>query len=487
MAAEFLRGHGVDLQKEMSKVQFGQASEASSLSNLTTPHPQRQPISKIQGVRLPTKPLNSLWDVILNEKRIHSISPHEPSLVSRSCPRDVIDGREQFLAPSLCHPHIHLDKCFLLSDPKYSDLEIIKGDFAEALELTSKAKSRFQEDDLMRRGRWLVTESIVAGVTSMRAFVEVDATVRFECLDAGLKLKKEFKDRCEIQICVFAQDPVMTPGKNPEGRKLIEEALSRKGVDALGSTPYVERDDDKMRENIKWTILTALKYGKHLDFHLDYNLNPHQTALTVYVIETLNAHHWTAYTRDRTIVLGHCTRLTLFTAEQWRQLRTHIADLPLSFIGLPTSDIFMMGKPSPEEGGGERVRGTLQIPSMIQTYKLQGAISVNNVGNAFTPQGNCDPMGVASMGVGLYQAGTKRDTELLFECVSNRAKAAIGQTKSELRLKVGNYADFVLFGTGKPEDEVLTSKARKRYTIQEIVYDPPSERRTIYRGCLVAP
>ena len=486
MAAEFLRAHGVDLQKEISKVQFGQASEASSLSNLTIPRQPRQPISKIQGVRLPAKPPNGLWDIILNETRVHSISPHEPSLVSRFCPPDVIDGREQFLAPSLCHPHIHLDKCFLLSDPKYSDLEIVKGDFAEALELTGKAKSRFQEDDLMRRGRWLVIESIAAGVTSIRAFVEVDATVRLKCLDTGLKLKKEFRDRCEIQICVFAQDPVMTPDKSPEGQKLIEEALSRKGVDVVGSTPYVECDEYKMCENIKWAISTALKYGKHLDFHLDYNLDPNQTALTEYIIERLKAQHWTAYTKDKTIVLGHCTRLTIFTAEQWRQLRTHIADLPVSFVGLPTSDIFMMGKPSSEEGGGQRVRGTLQIPSMIQKYNLQGTIGVNNVGNAFTPQGSCDPMGIASMGVGLYQAGTKRDTELLYECVSNRAKAAIGHGRSELELKVGDYADFVLFGEKKMEDEIYPGKARRRNTIQEIIYDPPSERRTVYRGCLIA-
>ena len=486
MAAEFLRGHGIDLQREMSKVQFGPASEASSVSNLASPRPPRQPISKIQGVRLPAKPPNSLWDVILNEKRIHSVSPHVPSLVSRFCPPDVIDGREQFLTPSLCHPHIHLDKCFLLSDPKYSDLEIVKGDFAEALELTGKAKSRFEEDDLMRRGRWLVTESISAGVTSMRAFVEVDATVRFKCLEVGLKLKKEFRDRCEIQICVFAQDPVVTPGKNPEGQKLIEEALGRKGVDVIGSTPYVEGDEDKMRQNITWAISTALKHGKHLDFHLDYNLNPNQNPLTAYVIETLKAQHWTAYTRDKTIVLGHCTRLTLFTAEQWRQLRTQISDLPISFIGLPTSDIFMMGKPSNEEGGGQRVRGTLQIPSMIQNYNLQGAIGINNVGNAFTPQGSCDPMSIASMGVGLYQAGTKQATELLFECVSNRAKAAIGLTRGQLGVKEGDNADFVLFGAKKMEDENSTWKARRRNTLQEIIYDPPSERRTVFRGCLIA-
>lgn len=34
--------------------------------------------------------------------------------------------------------------------------------------------------------------------------------------------------------------------------------------------------------------------------------------------------------------------------------------------------------------------------------------------NAFTPHGNCDPLSIASLGVGIYQAGTKQDTEVLY-------------------------------------------------------------------------
>ena len=126
------------------------------------------------------------------------------------------------------------------------------------------------------------------------------------------------------------------------------------------------------------------------------------------------ARDWTYTSRGRTIVLSHCTRLTLFSAEEWHSLRTRVADLPISFIGLPTSDLYMMGRPDEKALSGQRVRGTLQVPEMIEKYDLKGAIGVNNIGNAFTPQGNCDPMSLVSMGVGLYQAGTKKDTELLY-------------------------------------------------------------------------
>ena len=72
------------------------------------------------------------WDLTCSKNGvIASLEEHKPL-----GPEQESDMR--FLAPSLCHPHIHLDKCFLLSHPKYADLEVEKGDFAEAMRLTSR-------------------------------------------------------------------------------------------------------------------------------------------------------------------------------------------------------------------------------------------------------------------------------------------------------------------------------------------------------------
>lgn len=94
-------------------------------------------------------------------------------------------------------------------------------------------------------------------------------------------------------------------------------------------------------------------------------------------------------------------------------MRNKFSELPISFVGLPTSDLFMMGRPNNEEEGNERVRGTLQIIQIIKKYNINAAIGINNVGNAFTPQGSLDPLSLASLGVGIYQAGTKEDMDLL--------------------------------------------------------------------------
>ncbi|KAL8712725.1 MAG: hypothetical protein Q9225_006885 [Loekoesia sp. 1 TL-2023] len=492
MAAEFLKGHGIDLQHEMSKAQFPEAptpplddKDNAKLKTVSTDagnaRISHQSIKAIRGVRLPDRDPDSRWDISFNDDAIISIKTHDPSYTLSDLDPYVIDGRNSFLAPTLCHPHIHLDKCFLLYDPKYADLSIDEGDFAEALSLTSQAKERFSSDDLERRGRWLIEESIASGVTCMRAFVEVDTTVRFKCLDAGLMLKEQYRDACEIQICAFAQDAVFSGDAAAECRGLMEKALQRDGVDVVGSTPYVEADEELMRRNIDWAIDAAMGCGKHLDLHLDYNLDARKEPMAYYVIDALHKRQWIRKNRGKRVVLGHCTRLTLFTRNQWHDLRIRIDDLPISFVGLPTSDLFMMGKPSHDEGGGERVRGTLQIPQMIQQYGFEGAIGVNNVGNAFTPQGSCDPLSLASMGVGIYQAGTKRDAEILYESVSTRAKQAIGcGDRTAIEIVDGQKTDFVIFDTKG------YSGGLGRRTLQEIIYDPPKKRKVVRKGHLVS-
>lgn len=363
-------------------------------------------LKKIKRVRLPGKPPSELWDITINEGRIASVEWHSQGS-SRPEEDGTLDGCNRLIAPSLCHAHIHLDKCFLLQDPKYDDLQIETGDFNEAMEMTSTAKGRFEEEDLMRRGSQLIDESIRHGVTAMRAFVEVDGVVQSTCLDAGLKLRNKYKDRCDIQICAFAQLPLFSGEDNgAEVRKLMEAAARNQDVEVLGSTPYVEDDEIRSKDNVKWISALALDNKKYLDLHLDYFLEEEKQPLVWDVLKILREQQWMK-TSGKQITLGHCTRLTRFRETEWNKLKREISDLTVSFVGLPTSDLFMMRT-------AENVRGTLPVIELIKHYGFNAAIAINNIGNAFTPQGNCDPLSIAQLGVGLYQAPTKDDVQLLF-------------------------------------------------------------------------
>lgn len=331
------------------------------------------PLRKIARVRLPGKPPSSLWDVSVAEGRVASIDPHATQQGGDGVHHDTLDGGDRLLAASLCHAHIHLDKCFLLQDPKYSDLQIETGDFQEAMEMTGKAKARFDQDDLLRRGRRLIDESISHGVTAMRAFVEVDGTVQFRCIVAGLKLKAEYQNRCHIQLCAFAQLPLFSgEDGGEEVRKLMGLAATIDDIEVLGSTPYVEEDQTRQEANLHWITLLALTNGKHLDLHLDYFLEEHKLPLIWTAIDIARDYLWTEK-QGKKITLGHCTRLTRFTEHEWKSLKERIGNLPVTFVGLPTSDLFMMRTP-------ENVRGTLPVVELIQRHGLDAAVAINNVG-----------------------------------------------------------------------------------------------------------
>lgn len=144
----------------------------------------------------------------------------------------------------------------------------------------------------------------------------------------------------------------------------------------------------------------------HADFHLDYNLDATAEPLIYYVIQQMRTRGWAKYFRGVTI--GHATRLGLFTPSEWRELKKSMADLPISIVGLPQSDMYMMGRDQPSPP-----RATLPITQLARMYEVDIAIAVNNVQNAFTPQGSVDPLSLCTLGVGLFQAGTSEDCRIL--------------------------------------------------------------------------
>ncbi|KAI0121609.1 amidohydrolase [Xylariales sp. AK1849] len=448
---------------------------------------------KVENVILPTRGNNSRWDLEAIDGVVQTFQPTR----QQSRPGTT----SSILLPALCHPHIHLDKPYILTcnqcsssnHPDYSDLVPESGSFSEALSNTSRAKERYTADDLYLRGSQLLATSYKQGVTSLRAFVELDHVTGDLPLTTAITLKQEFAHLIEVQLCAFAQDPIFSTEHGETNRAVIASALAdhHSSIDAIGTTPYVEESNEASARNIEWAIVTSLHYGIHLDFHLDYNLRPPSVSspLTYSVVELLRKHGWLGKAdKSKTIVLGHCTQLTTLPSSELASLADGIksSGLPIHFVGLPTSDLFMMGRPSSDAGRDAmhaRPRGTLQVLSLIQDYGLSACLGVNNVGNAFTPYGTGDPLHLASFGVGIYQAGTMRDAKTLYSCVSWRARKAIGL---DVPLDDGDIAEgcrwYPMLLVENAECTNLPGKAvglpirvpaRQRVDFKDVVWDPP--------------
>ncbi|KAJ3989773.1 hypothetical protein F5890DRAFT_1549326 [Lentinula detonsa] len=440
---------------------------------------------------------SKLWSVECHKGKVVNVTSYikeEPS--STKCELDAGGG---VLLPSLCHSHIHLDKCFILDR-----CELISGyeakipsvyaaqprsysssrDFKEAMKVTGAAKAGFSLDkeDLLRRGLKLIRESVECGVTSMRAHIEVDVQAGFSGLDVALHLKEKVRLACHVQIAVFAQEPLFSstedtdPGPNFH---LLVEALQRHGVEVIGSAPYVEPTIEQAKKNIALIFELASRSSITLiDFHLDYNLNPNSEPLIYEVIKQARnfCNSWKTDSSElfrRRITIGHATRLQLFTPEEWRHLQDAIRDLPITFVGLPNSDMYMQGRSQANQPLGAP-RSTLRVPYLSDKYDLQIAMSVNNVENAFTPQGSVDPLALCTFGAAVFQAATKTDIQILTKAVTITSKVAIGQTNVPLDLfpQPGDTADFVILHGIR--------------TLRQAVLNPPHNRTTIRNGIIVA-
>ncbi|KAI0801822.1 hypothetical protein BC629DRAFT_1591504 [Irpex lacteus] len=415
----------------------------------------------------------TLYDVVCADGKVVSIEKtDETRKVMEGV--NVVDAKGRgLLIPGLCHAHIHLDKCFLLDR-----CDLKTGDFKEALAVTAEAKANFPKDveDLLRRGRRLIEESIASGVTAMRAHVEVDETVGLTCLEAGLKLKKEMEGRCYVQIAAFAQDPLFHPSGAPNRNFiLLVDASRTAGVDVIGSAPYVESDTNNAKQNIKSMFSLACERNLQLDFHLDYNLDYRQNPLIGDVLDECKyyagSQRWTG-----SICVGHATRLTLWDDREWRayKQRSAASRIPVTLIGLPQSDVYMMGRdvPSPP-------RSTLNVCRLDRKYDVQIAMAVNNIENAFTPQGPVDPLALCPLGVALFQAGTKADCISLLKAVTTTARRAIGIQEewpedfveipdgSSLFPHVGQRANFVLLHGNDNVQSAVCNPCYDRTTIMD--------------------
>ncbi|OQV01852.1 hypothetical protein CLAIMM_07143 [Cladophialophora immunda] len=291
---------------------------------------------RIENAILPGRDPSSRWDVDFEMNTIRRIQLAPPAT------GDLSSDPSPLLLPPLCHPHIHLDKAYLLTcntqhhpsqppsseegsqHPNYADLTPQDGSFSEALTFTSLAKQRYTSEDLYLRGAQLLATSLAQGVTSCRAFVELDHVTSQACIEAGLRLKDCFQGKMKLQLCAFAQDPIFSTDNAGKNRQVLLRALEGCAghVEVLGTTPYVEKSTEASLQNIEWAIETAISRRLHLDFHLDYNLDETQKPMVWEVLRLLKELNWnTRAQAGKTIVLGHCTRLTLFNGARWESWR----------------------------------------------------------------------------------------------------------------------------------------------------------------------
>ena len=350
----------------------------------------------------------------------------EPGFV---CDAPEHDAGGKLVCGGLIETHIHLDKAGIIGR-----CSICAGTLAEAVSETAKAKSAFTEEDVYERASLVLEKSILNGTTRLRTFVEVDPRAGYRSLDAITRLKADYADAIEVEICAFAQEGLTN---EPATEAMLETAL-QSGADLVGGCPYT---DPQPVEHIRRIFDLGERFGVPVDFHLDFHLDPRRSDLPEIIAQTITRRY------EGRVSIGHVTNLSAATSEELEALGKSLANAGIAVTALPATDLFLMGR----KFDCLIPRGVAPI-HRLAAYGVVTTLSTNNVLNPFTPFGDVSLMRMANLYANIAQIGAPADLEGIFDMITVMAAKLVG--KGRKSLEVGAPADLVIFDACSSSDAV---------------------------------
>jgi cytosine/creatinine deaminase len=387
---------------------------------------------------------HNLTDIGIANGKIAAI---KPGLVAGG---ETIDLGGRLISPGLVETHIHLDKSCILDRVK-SD----KGDVAEAIAETARAKASFTAEDVHARAMRTLENSILQGTTHMRTHLEVDPGIGLRGLDGVLPLVREYAWAIDLQICVFAQEGMVN---NPGTEELMAEALKR-GCGVVGGVPYVDSDPPGQIDRV---FRLARDYDVDIDFHLD--LGPTAEGMQIdYVCRLAEEFRW-----GGRVAVGHLTQATSLSPVALDNLAKRMANAGVALTVLPATDLFLMGREHKHDYNLTR--------GLVPVHKILGqgvncSISTNNILNPFTPYGDCSQVRMANLYANVCQVAKAAEMRECFSMITQRAAEIMRLT--DYGLNVGNSADLVVLDSESPEMAVAT--------LAPVLYAFKSGRKTVSR------
>lgn len=353
---------------------------------------------------------------------------------SQEMPRDVkrYDAQGAFVSMGFTDAHVHLDKALLLGR-----CSICEGTLPEAVRLTAEAKRNFTEEDVYARATQVLDMAVRNGTQRMRSFVEVDPRAGLRSFHALKRLKSDWADLIDLQLCVFAQEGLT---QEMETYDLIDQALAL-GGDLIGGCPYTDADPVA---HVGLIFDLAEKYLIDVDFHIDFDLDPANSILPEIINQTVSR-GW-----QGRVAVGHATKLAAFTPERREDLARQMASAGIGLVVLPATDTFLNG----DKADPMRPRGVAPAAE-IATFGTSVALATNNVQNPFTPFGDASLLRMANYYANIDQLASSAEMQAVYGMITTAPAQILGYAIADLT--VGAPADFVLLDALSPEAAIRGS------------------------------
>ncbi|ANE46564.1 cytosine deaminase [Paenibacillus swuensis] len=366
-----------------------------------------------------------------------------------------VHANGQLLLPGFVEPHIHLEKAHLLER-----MQAEPASLQEAIRITGEMKRQFTKEDMRERSMRVLKRDVVNGVTHLRCHAEIDPVLKLTAVEVILELKEQMADVLDIQIVAFPQEGIF---QQPGTAAWMEEAL-RMGVDAVGGIPYNDRDAE---EHLAYVFGLAEKYGKPLDFHVDFSDNPDDRNIVRIADMTIERG------LQGRVCAGHVTSLGSVMSSELPAIADRISEAGIHIIALPATDLYLGGR-----GDMERPRRGLAPVKTLLERGVNVIFGTNNIRNAFTPFGTGDPLDMAWLLAQTAYMGTGQEAEQLIRMATYGAASALGL--SDYGLTPGCPADMALYPVRNVREVLLDRPERTQVWKRGKLTAETSKREQIY-------
>jgi len=381
----------------------------------------------LRDASLPGEPVP--MDVGIRDGRIEAVAPRLPERGAREWRLD-----RRYVLPALVDPHVHLDKA----------LSLAATDAAEGLDGAVAAAAAFRRtatrQDLLERGARLLNRALAWGVGALRTQANVDDRIGLLGVETALELRERYRGRIEVQVVAFASHDLQ-PGVR--GWNLLAEA-ARLGCHALGAT-IGGTDDPTPRLEALFAL--AAQADLPLDLHVDEHTEARAPGLEGLIRATL------AHGYQGRVNAAHCCALATVPPATRDRLIAKVIEAGITVVALPLTNLYLQGRDAPLPGA----RGIAPVRALLAAG-ARVVCGSDNVGDAFVPYGNADPLLAAVvLGVAAHLT-TTAERDALRRMVTTDAAAALDLVDYGLRARA--RADLVVVECRPPEDPVASLPRR---------------------------
>ena len=339
------------------------------------------------------------------------------------------DAKGRLACAGLIESHIHLDKSRIIERCEPQDRATLSPVFG-----VTPVKKTMTVEDVQERARRTLEDCIKHGTTRMRTQLEVDPGIGMRGYDGVEPLIAEYAWAIDIEICVFAQEGLISyPGTD----ELLVEAL-RRGASVIGGAPRYDKDGPGQ---IRRIFELAREFDVDIDMHLDVGNTADD--LYIHLVRELTDE----YGRGGRVVAGHMAKLSLMPPDDLAPLARSLADSGVAVTVLPATDMFLMGR---DRDHGV-VRGVADA-NFLCGHGVQCSLSTNNVLNPATPYGDCSLTRIANLYANILQVDRPAPLKQCFEMLTSRSAEVLNFR--DYGLEVGNPADVVILNAETPEQAV---------------------------------